>query len=65
MHWPHTDTIFLPSTSWCRANNPCGDWASEVIDLYMLHRPDFLCEPSEVAAAFSKLKESERPGSSA
>jgi predicted oxidoreductase len=30
----------------------------EVIDLYLLHRPDFLCEPAEVAAAFGKLKES-------
>ncbi len=28
----------------------------ETLDLYMLHRPDFLCEPVEVAAAFSKLK---------
>jgi len=30
----------------------------EVLDLYMLHRPDFLCEPAEVAAAFGKLKDS-------
>lgn len=27
------------------------------IDLFMLHRPDFLCEPAEVAAAFSQLKQ--------
>jgi predicted oxidoreductase len=30
----------------------------EVIDLYLLHRPDFLGDPAEVAAAFAKLKES-------
>ncbi|MGO9201217.1 MAG: aldo/keto reductase family oxidoreductase [Limisphaerales bacterium] len=29
----------------------------ETIDLYMLHRPDFLADPQEVAQAFSKLKE--------
>lgn len=29
----------------------------ETIDLYLLHRPDFLCEPAEVAQAFSQLKE--------
>lgn len=29
----------------------------ETIDLYQLHRPDYLCDPAEVAAAFSKLKE--------
>jgi predicted oxidoreductase len=28
----------------------------ETIDLYQLHRPDYLMEPEEVAAAFSKLK---------
>ena len=28
----------------------------ETIDLYMLHRPDFLADPEEVAQAFSKLK---------
>ena len=27
------------------------------IDLYQLHRPDFLAEPNEVARAFTKLKE--------
>jgi predicted oxidoreductase len=27
------------------------------IDLYQLHRPDFLAEPAEVARAFTKLKE--------
>jgi len=26
------------------------------IDLYILHRPDFLCRPEEVAAAFEKLR---------
>ena len=29
----------------------------ETIDLYLLHRPDFLCDPAEVAGAFSKLKQ--------
>ena len=29
----------------------------ETIDLYQLHRPDYLCQPDEVAAAFAKLKE--------
>lgn len=29
----------------------------ETIDLYQLHRPDFLMDPEEVAAAFSKLKQ--------
>ncbi|MBI5386688.1 MAG: aldo/keto reductase [Verrucomicrobia bacterium] len=29
----------------------------EVIDLYQLHRPDYLCDPAEVAEAFSKLKQ--------
>ena len=27
----------------------------EVIDLYQLHRPDYLCDPAEVAEAFGKL----------
>lgn len=30
----------------------------ETIDLLMLHRPDYLAEPQEVAGAFSKLKSS-------
>jgi predicted oxidoreductase len=30
----------------------------ETIDLYMLHRPDYLCDPEEVARAFSELKNS-------
>ena len=29
----------------------------EAIDLYQLHRPDYLMNPEEIAAAFSKLKE--------
>src|SRR5258708_433729 len=29
----------------------------EVIDLYMLHRPDLLADPAEVAGAFTKLKD--------
>lgn len=29
---------------------------TETIDLYQLHRPDFLADPDEVAAAFSELK---------
>ena len=29
----------------------------ETIDLYMLHRPDLLADPEEVAKAFSQLKE--------
>lgn len=29
----------------------------DVIDLYMLHRPDFLMNPEEVAGAFAQLKE--------
>ncbi len=29
----------------------------ETIDLYQLHRPDYLADPAEVAEAFSKLKE--------
>jgi predicted oxidoreductase len=28
------------------------------IDLYMLHRPDFLADPDEIASAFSQLKDS-------
>ncbi len=28
----------------------------ETLDLYQLHRPDYLCDPEEVAEAFSKLK---------
>jgi predicted oxidoreductase len=27
----------------------------DTIDVYLLHRPDFLCDPAEVAGAFSKL----------
>src|SRR5205085_5173507 len=30
----------------------------ETIDIYMLHRPDWLADPGEIARAFSKLKES-------
>jgi predicted oxidoreductase len=29
----------------------------EVIDLYQLHRPDYLCHPDEVAGAFTRLKQ--------
>jgi predicted oxidoreductase len=29
----------------------------DTIDLYLLHRPDFLCDPAEVAEAFSRLKQ--------
>jgi predicted oxidoreductase len=29
----------------------------ETIDIYQLHRPDYLMEPSEVAGAFSRLKQ--------
>src|SRR6185369_4540943 len=28
----------------------------QTIDLYMLHRPDYLADPQEIAGAFSKLK---------
>jgi len=28
----------------------------DTIDIYLLHRPDFLCDPAEVAQAFSKLQ---------
>ncbi len=28
----------------------------ETIDLYQLHRPDYLCDPAEVARAFAQLK---------
>jgi predicted oxidoreductase len=31
---------------------------TETIDLYQLHRPDYLCDPEEVATAFNHLKES-------
>ena len=30
----------------------------ETIDLYQLHRPDYLCDPGEVAAVFSRLQRS-------
>ncbi|MGD0745538.1 MAG: aldo/keto reductase [Verrucomicrobiota bacterium] len=30
----------------------------ETVDLYQLHRPDFLADPEEVAAAFSQLRQS-------
>lgn len=30
---------------------------TETIDLYLLHRPDFLAAPEEIASAFSRLKE--------
>ena len=29
----------------------------EQIDLYLLHRPDYLCAPDEVASAFTRLKQ--------
>lgn len=29
----------------------------ETIDLYQLHRPDFLCDPQEVAGAFEELRQ--------
>jgi len=29
----------------------------ETIDIYQLHRPDYLCQPDEVAAAFSQIKQ--------
>ena len=30
----------------------------ETIDIYLLHRPDFLANPEEIAAAFTRLRES-------
>jgi predicted oxidoreductase len=30
----------------------------DTVEVYLLHRPDFLCDPGEVAAAFSKLRSS-------
>jgi predicted oxidoreductase len=30
----------------------------DTIDIFMLHRPDFLADPQEIAGAFSRLKES-------
>lgn len=30
----------------------------ETIDLFQLHRPDYLCDPEEVASVFSRLKQS-------
>jgi predicted oxidoreductase len=30
----------------------------ETIDLYQLHRPDYLCDPEEVATVFSRLQQS-------
>ena len=29
----------------------------EMIDIYQLHRPDYLCHPDEVAGAFTRLKQ--------
>lgn len=29
----------------------------ETIDVFLLHRPDFLCDPAEVAGAFARLKQ--------
>jgi predicted oxidoreductase len=29
----------------------------DTLDLYLLHRPDYLCDPTEVAAAFGKLQQ--------
>jgi predicted oxidoreductase len=34
-----------------------GRLGIETVDLYMLHRPDFLADPEEIARAFSHLKE--------
>jgi predicted oxidoreductase len=31
--------------------------STETIDLYQLHRPDLLCDPQEVATAFSRLQQ--------
>jgi predicted oxidoreductase len=31
---------------------------TDVIDLYQLHRPDYLCDPAEVATAFARLHKS-------
>jgi predicted oxidoreductase len=30
---------------------------TDVIDVYLLHRPDFLCDPNEVAQAFTRLQQ--------
>ena len=34
----------------------------QTIDIYMLHRPDWLADPEEIAGAFSKLKEAGKVG---
>lgn len=40
------------------AENSLKELGVEVLDLLLLHRPDYLMNPHEIAAAFAKLKES-------
>jgi len=43
---------FSASTSSTPASSPLRRLGVEMIDLYLLHRPDFLADPAEVAEAF-------------
>ena len=57
---PYTDSPYRYDFSGEHIVKSCEDslrrLGIETIDLFQLHRPDYLCDPVEVAEAFSKLK---------
>jgi predicted oxidoreductase len=52
---PHRYDFSAEHILWS-ADNSLKNLGADTIDLYMLHRPDLLMNPPEVAAAFTKLK---------
>jgi predicted oxidoreductase len=52
---PHRYDFSAEHILWS-ADNSLKNLGIETIDLYMLHRPDLLMNPPEIAAAFAKLK---------
>lgn len=57
---PHPDSPYRYDFSAAHILRSCEEslqrMGVETIDLYLLHRPDYLCNPNEVAAAFDKLR---------
>lgn len=58
---PHSDSPYRYDLSGSHIIHSCEESLQrmhvDTIDLYLLHRPDYLCNPHEVADAFVKLKQ--------
>jgi predicted oxidoreductase len=58
---PHSDSPYRYDVSASHLVRSCEESLQrmqvDTIDLYLLHRPDYLCNPHEVAGAFAKLNQ--------